>query len=165
MAHVVNQAPVDWFETIASAVTDQMAYIDRDGVYRAANRAYIAATASRVGRPDLSVADLVGRRLEEILPPGLVATVLRPCLARCVAGHAVTLQRWFDIGGERRYLSVSYHPHRAGERVLGMVVVIRDRTLERQTQLLLREIGNSVALLSGDVEAVAEELVTVAAER
>ncbi|MEO1368616.1 MAG: PAS domain-containing protein, partial [Acidobacteriota bacterium] len=100
-----------WFQTMAATVSDQMAYIDRDGVFRAVNQAYLEATSRRHGR-ELGSDDVVGRTVEDVLPAALVDEVLRPNLARCLAGHQVSLQRWFDVGGESKYLHVNYHPHR-----------------------------------------------------
>ncbi|MEM1177132.1 MAG: response regulator [Acidobacteriota bacterium] len=157
--------PGGWFQTMAATVSDQMAYIDRHGIFRAVNQAYLDATSQRNGR-ELGHDEVVGRAIEDVLPEGLVSEVVRPNLARCLAGHPVSLQRWFDIGGESKYLHVHYHPHRvaADSDVVGAVVVLRDHTVLRHCQLRLRELASSVAVMEGEIEKVATRLVEIAVE-
>ncbi|MBF0626286.1 MAG: PAS domain S-box protein, partial [Magnetococcales bacterium] len=121
------------YDSIVAASRDHMSYLDRQYVYRAVNNAYLGSHGKRpveiIGH---SVAELLGREVFE---------AIRGHLDLCLAGESVNYQAWFDFPKSgRRWMDVSYFPHRGADgEVAGIVVVSRDNTDRKQMEDALRQ--------------------------
>ena len=92
-----------------------------------AEHRYIFANATYAEILDLPSADLVGRRVGEVLV-GVYEEQIRPRLDRAFAGERVTYQLHRTLGDNDRHYAVNYEPARAGGQVYAVVVVITDIT-------------------------------------
>ncbi len=117
---------------ITDAVPVLIAYVNRQGVFEFANRAY----EQWYGR---SRHDVPGRRLEEVLTRRQLGQ-LRPWIDRALAGEVVD----FEIAdpaadGTERFVAKSYIPHLDdNDQPLGFYVLVQDITERRRTAEELR---------------------------
>jgi diguanylate cyclase (GGDEF)-like protein/PAS domain S-box-containing protein len=122
------------YERIVSDVPDYIAVVDRDYVYRMANKACIRFHGRwREESEGHSVAELFGSELFE--------STIKPKLDRCFAGEVVHYEGWFDIPGVgRRYQDVVYTPYIEHDGTVGGAIVgARDTTDLYLAQVALRE--------------------------
>jgi PAS domain S-box-containing protein len=121
------------FRSLFENNLDLLFYQDRQGIMLDANKPFLAL----LHRPKEAV---VGRHINEFLPPGLIP-LFHEKLLDALAGKAVT----FDVaiqfrGAEPRVLSISKVPLLAPHTVLGVHVVCRDITeLTASHQLIAQQ--------------------------
>lgn len=115
-------------ETIINGVSALLAYVDRDGRYGFANRAYADWYGTSPG-------ELTGKRLAEVLSPALYETV-SVHIEKALTGQRVSFATESTAhDGARGYFNVDYDPHFQGDAVIGVFVSIFDvteRTLAEQ---------------------------------
>ena len=162
------------FEAMVATSTDQMAYVDRDGIVLAANPALVEAASRRakvLGDSGVEMADLLGRPLSEILGEDFFLSTVQPNLDRALDGETVGVQRWIEMpGAPPCFLHWQFLPRKdESGRVAGVVSVIRDLTAEKRVQSLAAELATDESVVAGQVEdaaallseQVAENLVVV----
>ena len=118
------------------AITDALpvliSYVDENWTFRFANKPY----EKWFERP---IAEIVGRRLEDLLDAGMFAA-RRPFVARALAGETVTYETPFVRSGETLQTEIIHVPHRDDSgRVIGMYSVVQDVTARQLTGRLLAE--------------------------
>ncbi len=115
-------------------VTDRacvgLVVVDQDRRYVFANAAYIEIIA----RP---AAELLGRRVSEILPTVFAAQV-RPRLDQAFAGNRVDYELHLPGNEHGRFFEINYVPVFDGDQVVNVVVVIMETTRQKRTDTLLR---------------------------
>ena len=128
--------------TITDALPMLIAFIDRDGVYRFANRAY----RDWVGRePE----EMIGRNVFDFMTQSgghLDVDVRRVGIERALAGENVVLQLpWPRLDGARRDAEIRYLPRRneAGE-VEGFYAFVHDVTDRVRAEQVLREAADTL---------------------
>ncbi|PLS69060.1 MAG: hypothetical protein CV045_04300 [Cyanobacteria bacterium M5B4] len=113
------------FINIFRSVSDGVAYVDRDYVFRFANNVLLA-------RFDRTEKDVIGYTLMEVQGEELFSQI-KPKFDRCLKGETVRFCQWINyprIG--RRYMSVVFSPYPNNEKeVLGVVASSRDLTAEK----------------------------------
>lgn len=126
-------------ESRLRSVTDNISVgivtLDRNRQYRFVNPAYV-----RILGLSQSADELIGRSPSEVLASSY-ATQISPRLDRAFAGEKVIYELMLPLASEaapRRY-SVIYEPIRKGEEIDGVIVIIYDITLLKQTEDALRE--------------------------
>ncbi|MEO5332624.1 MAG: PAS domain S-box protein [Magnetococcus sp. YQC-5] len=109
------------YAAIVSASKDLMAFIDKNFVYRAVNKAYLLNHCRQEQ-------EIVGHAVKDLHGIDLFAQ-LRPRLDRCLQGESINYQAWFvfPVLGQR-WMDVSYYPHLEDGQVEGIVVVSHDIT-------------------------------------
>jgi diguanylate cyclase (GGDEF)-like protein/PAS domain S-box-containing protein len=121
------------YRTIVEASEDHIAVVDRHGVYRMANAAYLAGLG-------LSRSEVVGQKVEDVLSPE-VYEIVGPNLRHCFEGQVVEYcmrREYRDLGV--RDVKVRYEPLRnEGGRVDRALVIIRDITERTRARETLRE--------------------------
>jgi diguanylate cyclase (GGDEF)-like protein/PAS domain S-box-containing protein len=107
-----------------------VAYIDADRRFSFNNATY----AQWLERP---VGEITGRRLEDVMKPGLLE-LIEPPLLEAFAGVPVEFE--FAWPGSQRYLHGTFIPDRdAGGAVTGVYSLIYDITAQKATEAKLRE--------------------------
>lgn len=117
------------FEKIVNGATEIMALIDSNFVYRTVNDAYLRAFNKQQD-------EVIGKTVSDVMGNDFFENVVRPNAGQCLAGSIINFTRWFDFPGMgKRYMDISYYPHRAdGNSVSGIIVIGRDITRQKQSQ-------------------------------
>ncbi len=114
---------------ILLAVDDMLALVDRDFVYRYANKAYVDAFGK-------SEQEVVGNTVAEIFGEDFFDEVVRPRAEQCLAGSHINYQAWMDFPRRgRRYMDIAYRPYRSStDDIWGFVVSARDLTDNKRVE-------------------------------
>ena len=117
------------YEHIVSSSNNMLALLDKDFVYLAANERYLRA----FGRTH---SELVGLTVSEIFGDTIFETVIRPNAEKCLQGHEVRYQDWFDFPDcGKQYMEITYDPYRGPDNeVAGFVVNGRNITERKQAE-------------------------------
>jgi PAS domain S-box-containing protein len=112
---------------IIDAVPALISYVDTEGRYRLANRAYEVWFGLDSGA-------ICGRHLRDVLGEA-TWEVIRPRVEAALAGQRVAFEDVLPYSSGSRWVGASYTPHfdRRG-RVAGMVALVHDLTQRRQTE-------------------------------
>ncbi|MBF0415372.1 MAG: PAS domain S-box protein [Magnetococcales bacterium] len=118
---------------IVAASRDHMAYLDSHYVYRAVNETYLECHCKKYD-------EIVGHTVAELFGEEIFAEI-KGNLDRCLAGEVINYQSWFDFPGiGKRWMDVSYFPHRETDGcIAGLVVASRDSTDRKQMEDALRQ--------------------------
>ncbi len=124
------------YSQILSTINDPMSYIDKSGIFRTVNDAYLNIYKK-------SRQDIVGHHMEELLGKKFFQEKVKENMNSCLTGKIVTQQEWFDFpDGIRRFMYVSYYPLFAKENkiVTGVVVnsidITKIKEMEEKLKLL-----------------------------
>ena len=128
-----NTAVLRMHERVVKNVSDQIAVVDRDYIYRLVNHHY----AQFHGR---SQREIEGHGVAELYGRELFESTLKPLLDRCFAGEEVLVEDWIDIPGiGRRFRNVTYTPYIEEDGVVGSIVSNRDITDMHSAKAALRD--------------------------
>ena len=147
-----NQAVADSpdeYRFVVEFTDDLVAVVDRDGVYRMVNEAFLK-------RRGLERTEVVGRKVRDVVGPEAYDKVIGPNLKRCLQGEVVEYEMSHDYPGlGQRHLLVRYSPilGREGE-VVRAVSVIRDITDYKQAMISLQESEERFRELVENIEEV-----------
>ncbi|MCF6246827.1 MAG: PAS domain-containing protein [Desulfobacula sp.] len=136
------------YECIVDTSIDQMALINSDYKYEAANESYLKAHG-------LKEKDLVGRTVSQIHAPDVFETQIRPHLDKAFSGAVVSYQgevNYKDVGW--RHEDVSYFPYKNKKgQTISVVAHIKDVTeKERMGQRLIQsEKMEAIGTLAGGI--------------
>ena len=120
---------------IADALPVLISYVDKDQVFRFANKTY----ETWFDRPRSAI---VGRRVDEVMTHAMYEA-RRPHLERALAGEQVSYEVEFPSSAGVAFTEVVHVPHRdASGRVFGVYVIVADIT---QRKLAERKIAESEA--------------------
>ena len=133
--------------SIADALPVLISYVDKDQIYRFANKAY----ETWFERP---LSAVVGRRVDEVMSPAMYEA-RRPYLERALAGESVSYEVDFVRPTGASATQVVHVPHRGPSgRTLGVYVVVNDisdrKAAERkvaESEERFRSIANSAPVL------------------
>lgn len=111
------------YETIMATTEDQMAYVDRDYIYRAVNSAYTRVT----GIPRDKI---IGQSIEDLVGVKLFEEVSKPSLERVFAGeHIRSMASFVNKDGDTLNMEINYYPYYGDSDVVqGAVINARDVT-------------------------------------
>ncbi len=100
---------------------DRFAALDRDFIYRAANRAYLRSW----GR---TLQQTIGRHVSEVIPKPFYETQVKPNLERCLNGTRVVYEAFCPHrDGQHRRQEICYTPRLNNEgNICGILVQVRD---------------------------------------
>lgn len=141
-------------QTITDSVEGGIGYVDRDLVFRFANRHY----AVLLGQDE---EDLTGRDLEEVMGAENLHKI-RPHLDEVFAGRPVLYEASRDYRGNRtQHLQCRIEPDRRGEEVVGMFCFVTDITRFRETE---RALARQTDLAETTLESVGEAVIRVSAD-
>ncbi|SHM95354.1 PAS domain S-box-containing protein/diguanylate cyclase (GGDEF) domain-containing protein [Rhizobacter sp. OV335] len=121
--------------TITDNVPALITYVDTDLRFQFCNPVFEAWTGIRV-------ADALGRRMQDVLPPKVMALRQRQ-IERALRGETVQFETVAVLGQGPRHFQVNYLPHRDEQgRVIGVYSLTNDisaqKELERKLQTLAR---------------------------
>lgn len=150
------------FELIADSARDFMTLINAQYVYEAANESYCHAHKMRREA-------LLGKSVSQVWGEQVFRTIIKGHLEKCFAGQETKYQLWIEFPGlGRRYLTVTYYPHRdASGAVTHAAVVSRDITEEIETEEKLRKAAKQDVLrrmASGVLHEIEEPVRAIQAE-
>ncbi|XCN71201.1 MAG: PAS domain S-box protein [Candidatus Electrothrix aestuarii] len=122
------------YEQIISATVDLMAFLDRDLIFCAVNKAYLDAFQK-------TREEIVGHSVAALYGRDFFHQVMKEKLDRCLAGETVHYQTWYNFSPTRRCcLHVSCYPFYTVENeISGIVMSSHDITGLKINQELLRE--------------------------
>ena len=137
----------DKLRAIADALPVLISYVDKDRIYRFANKAY----ETWFERP---LSAILGRRVDEVMSPAMYEA-RRPNLERALAGENVSYEVDFVRSTGASATKVDHVPHRdPSGRTLGVYVVVTDisdrKAAERkiaESEERFRSIANSAPVL------------------
>ena len=132
---------------IADALPVLISYVDKDQIFRFANKAY----ETWFERP---LSEILGRRVNEVMSPAMFEA-RRPYLERALAGEAVSYEAEFMRSSGAAATQVIHVPHRdSSGLILGVYVVVSDiserKVAERriaESEARFRSIANSAPVL------------------
>ena len=120
------------FERAVEGVEDMIAVVDRD--YR-----YVIANSAFLNYRGMKREEVIGRRIAEILTPGVFETTLKEKLDECFRGKIVRYEMRYKYSerGERN-LSISYFPIEGPGGVDRVACVLQDITDQKEVEQSLR---------------------------
>ncbi len=121
------------YESMVSASSDLMMFVDPTYTYQAVNPAYCDAHQN-------TQEEILGRTVAEVLGQKIFETQIKPQLDRCLSGERVSFEFWWDSPSlGRRYMHAKYDPfYEVDGSVSGVLVDVRDATDSKQTEKLKR---------------------------
>ncbi|WP_051327212.1 hybrid sensor histidine kinase/response regulator [Desulfatibacillum aliphaticivorans] len=120
-------------KNIVSATTDFISLVDRGYRYVIVNDSYLTLTQK-------TREELVGRTVAENVGEEVFESIVKPQIDRCLRGENARYQEWFEFaGGGRRFMDITYTPHREQGKITGVAVNGRDITELKRTQDSIRE--------------------------
>lgn len=140
---VLSEQNLRLYEHVVNASSDLIAFVDNEGIYRAANDNYL--NAFRTTREQL-----IGHRYSECLGSDPIDFAQDQVMQKCLAGENQNLESWHELPAlGRRYLNTNLDPHRNEDaKITGVVISIRDITQHKLAEEALRayeHIVNSVS--------------------
>ncbi len=145
---------------LVESVPALVAYVDRDGILRLANRRFREWLS-------LDPARLAGRHVRDIMGPDLYPKV-EPLMERAIRGESVAFDRWVKVEGGARYLATHLVPHRTPDGELnGCYVLTSDLTSHKRAEERAAFIADCGKLLisSWDNESSGRGVVHLAVPR
>lgn len=121
------------YEKAVEGLDEMIVVIDRDYRYVVANRAFLKYRG-------LEKEQLVGRRIPDMLHPGVFENIAKPKLDECFEGHIVKYEMRYNYDstlGERD-LSVSYFPIEGPRGVDRVACILKDITEAKRAEEALR---------------------------
>ncbi|MBF0286436.1 MAG: PAS domain S-box protein [SAR324 cluster bacterium] len=145
------------YQHIVSSSTDMMALLDRDFVYRAANKAYRGAL-------NVNSDEIIGKTPFEIFGEDFFKEVIKPNAMRCLSGETIHYQQWFDFPNHgKRYMDIQYYPYLGADKtVKGFVVNGRDITEKNKLEQQLKHSQKmeTIGTLAGGIAHEFNNLLT-----
>ena len=119
------------YESMVSASSDLMMFVDPTYTYQAVNPAYCDAHQN-------TQEEILGRTVAEVLGQKIFETQIKPQLDRCLSGERVNFEFWWDSPSlGRRYMQAKYDPfYEVDGSVSGVLVDVRDTTDSKQAEKL-----------------------------
>lgn len=108
---------------------DKLSFVDRDYIYRAANRTYVKEF-------NRSFDEIIGHHVQDVVGTNIFETIIKPNLDKAFAGEEIYYEAWFDFSAANRsYLLVRYHPEFKDDgEVIGVVVTATDITNRKKLE-------------------------------
>lgn len=129
------EADLRRYERIVSCTTDGICLLDRQGVYKIANQAYL-------NWHQASCDDIIGHPIKAVLDEATFQLKIQPYFDQCLDGQTVQFELWVDYPHRSsQFISVSHIPYREIDNsISGVVVVVRNLThLKLVEQSLLQQ--------------------------
>ncbi len=125
------------YEQMVSTSSDMLAMIDLD--YR-----YVIANHSYVNQFGLSVEEIVGKKVEDVVGTDVFDQMLKPRIDKAMDGYSVHFESWMTIPNDKSiksiYIDVIYVPYQdKSNNIRGMIVAARDITSRKTMEDLLTE--------------------------
>ena len=114
---------LQWYQSMVSASSDLMGFVDSSYTYRAVNQAFCDEQRR-------TQEEILGHTVAEVLGEEVFETTLKPRLDRCLSGEQVTFDFWRDSPSRgRRHVEARHDPFfEADGSVSGVLVHLRDTT-------------------------------------
>jgi formate hydrogenlyase transcriptional activator len=124
---------VQEFEKAMDGLEEMIAVVDRDYRYVIANRSFLSYRG-------LKQEDLLGRRIPDVLNPGVFETTVKQKLDECFQGKVVEYEMRYDFPSRgERDLSVCYFPVEGPGGIDRAAIVLRDITDLKQAEGALHD--------------------------
>jgi formate hydrogenlyase transcriptional activator len=121
------------FERVVEGLEEMIVVVDRDYRYLIANRAFLNYRG-------IKREDVIGRRIWEILNPGVFEATVKDKLEECFRGKVVQYEMRYSYPNRgERDLVVSYFPIEGPDGIDRVASVLRDVTDQKRAEAALRE--------------------------
>ena len=146
------------YESMVSASSDLMVFVDPTYTYRAVNQAYCDAQQK-------TREEILGHTVAEVVGEKLFETQMKFRLDRCLLGERVNFAlRWDSPGRGWRHVDATYDPfYNADGSVAGVLVDVRDATDRELVEEQVRTSRQQLRDLAARQNAVREEERTLIA--
>jgi len=127
------------YEFIVNTVKDPMSFISTGYVYKAVNDEWCRTLQK-------SREDVIGETVSEVWGLDVFKSRFQPNLDRCFGGEMVSYESLMDLGelGERHCRIIMYPYANIQRKITHVVVVIRDITEQKHTEVELRKLSSAV---------------------
>ena len=127
-----HQSRLSEFERVVEGLEEMIVVVDRDYRYLIANRAFL-------NYREMKREDLIGRRIAEVLNPGVFEATIKDKLDECFRGKIVQFEMKYRYPNRgERDLVISYFPIAGPTGIDRVAGVLRDMTEQKQADHALR---------------------------
>ncbi len=144
------------FEKAVEGVEEMIVVVDRDYRYLIANEAFIRFRG-------MKREELIGRRIADVLNPGVFEAVIKQKLDECFSGRIVQFEMSYQcpVHGERR-LHISYFPVGGRRKEMDRVAcILHDITDQRESEHSLKLFRTLIDQSNDAVEVVDPETLSL----
>ena len=121
------------FEKIIESTDDLIVYVDSEYCFRVVSNRYAESHNSTREK-------IVGKSYPDIVGEKMFYENIRPYLDRGFGGEYVEFKEWFEQTlNDRRYYQVKINPVRDGQKIIGVIIIMRDITQMFNVSEALRE--------------------------
>ncbi|MCP5004414.1 MAG: PAS domain-containing protein, partial [Planctomycetes bacterium] len=134
---------------IVSSSTDMLAFLNKDAVYVAANKAYAEAFRKT---PE----EIIGRKVPEVFGEEFFYDVIRPNIGHALTGEEVHYEGWFEFPAyPKRFMEIAYYPHFDEiNTITGLVVNGRNITERKNAENELKEAHSRMLSILDGLESI-----------
>ncbi|NJO10271.1 MAG: PAS domain S-box protein [Leptolyngbyaceae cyanobacterium SL_1_1] len=145
-----SAAALNQYAQIVFEAIDRICLVDRKGVYKIANRAYLTWK-------EQTAETLIGTAISKVVGVEHFNRVIKPRLARCCGGETIHYEEWVTIGIHPEFVSITYAPYvEADGEISAAIVTVRDISQLKRAERAEDQLRQREAFLRNIFDSAAE---------